>query len=98
MAVSGIQIKTPFPEKVAPLLKEAIELEKKLTRDSLVVTNERIATLAKELGVDVDRVLAGLVSRTEQNEMALLELEGELEIRRTLEEALRSLESMELCG
>lgn len=96
--MSDIQIRTPFPEKVGPLLKEAIELEKKLTRDSLAVTNERIATLAKTLGIDVDRILAGAVARTEENEMAILELEGELEIRRVLEEALHSLESVELCG
>jgi hypothetical protein len=96
--MSDIQIRTPFPEKVGPLLKEAIDLEKKLTRDSLAVSNERIATLATKLGIDVDRILAGAVARTEENEMALLELEGELEIRRVLEEALHSLESVELCG
>jgi len=48
--------------------------------------------------VTEEQVLAGTVVRTEANEMALLELEGELAIRRSLEEALRSLESLELCS
>jgi len=96
--MAEIQIKTPSPEQAAPLLKEAIELEKKLTRDSLATTNERITTLAREVGVDINHLLAGNVSRTEENEMALLELEGELAIRRSLEDALRSLESLEVCG
>lgn len=96
--MGGIQIKTPYPEQATPLLKEAIELEKKLTRDSLAATEQRIATLAKELGVDIEEILAGRVARTEESEMALLELEGELEMRRSLEEALRSLESLEVCG
>lgn len=93
-----IQIKTPFPQQAAPLLKEAIEREKKLAHDSLAATNERITTLARQLGVDIGQILAGTVPRTEENEMALLELEGELEIRRSLEEAIRSLESLELCA
>ncbi len=73
-------------------------MEKQLTRDSLAATNERVTVLARELGVDAELVLAGEVPRTEENEMAILELEGELEVRRSLEEALRSLESLELCG
>ena len=94
----SITVKTPFPKQAMPLLKEAIETETKLTRDSLALTNERITKLADTSGVGIEELLEGSVSRTEENEMALLELEGELEIRRSLEEALSNLESMELCG
>lgn len=96
--MESIHIKTPFPEKATPLIKDAIELEKKLARDSLAITRERITVLARDLGVDIELVLSGAVPRTEKNELALLELEGELEMRRSLEEALRSLESLEVCG
>lgn len=96
--MATIQIKTPYPEQAAPLVKDAIEMEKKMVRGSLATTNERITALTRELSVTVDQVLAGTVARTEANEMALLELEGELAIRRSLEEALRSLDSLELCS
>ena len=96
--MESIQIKTPYPEQARPLIKEAIEIEKKLARESLAVTNERITSLAQQLNVTVEQIHTGKVSRTEENEMALLELEGELEIRRSLEEALRSLDSLEVCG
>lgn len=95
--MATIQITTPYPEQATPLIKDAIEMEKKVVRGSLAMTNERIAALISELMVTVDEVLAGTVARTEANEMVLLELEGELEIRRFLEEALRSLDALELC-
>lgn len=96
--MATIQIKTPYPEQAVPLVKDAIETEKKLVRGSLATTNERIAALTRELSVTEAEVLAGTVARTEANEMVLLELEGELAIRRSLEDALRSLDSLELCS
>ena len=96
--MATIQIKTPYPEQATPLVKDAIARETKLVRDSLVVTNERIAALTHELDVTESDLLAGTVGHTEANELPLLELEGELAIRRSLEDALRSLTSLELCG
>lgn len=96
--MATIHIKTPFPEQAAPLVKDAIALETKLVRDSLGVTNERIALLLHELRVSEADVLAGTVNRTESSELPLIELEGELAVRRSLEDALRSLTSLELCG
>jgi hypothetical protein len=95
--MSTIQIKTPSPEQTIPLVKEALEMEKKLTRDSLKTTEDRIATLARELGVDSAQVLEGTVTRTEENEQAFLELEGELELRRTLQKTLGHLDQLEVC-
>ncbi len=95
--MSTIQIKTPSPDQSLPLVKEALEMEKKLTRDSLKTTEDRIATLARELGVAPTQVLEGTVTRTEENEQALLELEGELELRRTLQQTLGHLDQLEVC-
>jgi hypothetical protein len=95
--MSTIQIKTPSPDQSLPLVKEALEMEKKLTRDSLKTTEDRIATLARELGVAPAQVLEGTVTRTEENEQALLELEGELELCRTLQKTLGHLDQLEVC-
>jgi hypothetical protein len=75
--VGAIEIKTPSLQQATPLLRSAIELEKKLVRDSLMLTNERIAELASRAGVEPDQFLAGTVARHEDNELLLIELEGE---------------------
>jgi hypothetical protein len=95
--MSTIQIKTPSPEQSLPLVKEALEMEKKLTRDSLMISEGRITALVRQLGVTVDQVLEGSVPRREENEQALLDLEGELELRRTLQDTLKHLEQLEVC-
>ena len=95
--MSTIQIKTPSPDQSLPLVKEALEMEKKLTRDSLKTSEDRIAAFTRQLGVTIDQVLEGSVKRTEENEQALLDLEGELELRRTLQDTLRHLEQLEVC-
>lgn len=96
--MATIHINTPFPEHATPLVKDAIALETKLVRHGLAATNERIAALTLALHVTEDDLLSGTVARTAANELPLLDLEGELAIRRTLEDALRSLNSLELCG
>mgnify|MGYP001583442792 FL=1 len=95
--MATIQIKTPFPEQAIPLVKDALAMEAKLTRDSLRTTENRITTLAQQLDVTPDQVLAGTVHRTENNEALLLDLEGELELRRLLRDTLRHLEQLEVC-
>lgn len=94
--MNTIQIKTPSPEQSLPLVKEALEMEK-LTRDSLAISEGRISALVRELGVTVDQVLGGVVARGEENEQDLLDLEGELELRRTLQDTLQHLEQLEVC-
>ncbi len=95
--MSTIQIKTPFPDQALPLVKEALELEKKLTRDSLKTSEKRIATLTQQLGATRDQVLGGSVPRTEENEQVFLELEGELELCRLFQDTLGYLEQLEVC-
>ena len=95
--MATIQIKTPFPDQAIPLVKDALAMEAKLTRDSLRTTESRITTLAQQLDVTPDQVLAGAVHRTENNEALLLDLEGELELRRLLQDTLCHLEQLEVC-
>ena len=95
--MSTIQIKTPSPEQSLPLVKEALEMEKKLTRDSLAISEGRLTALVRQLGVTVDQVPEDAVAREEENEQALLDLEGELELCRTLQDILKHLEQLEGC-
>ena len=95
--MQSIQIKTPHPEEARSLITHALETEKKLTRDSLATTNARITNLLAHLKVDVNAIMTGTVPRTEDNEVGLLELEGELAIRKILEETLQNLEALEVC-
>jgi hypothetical protein len=95
--MATIQIKTPSPDQAIPLVKDALAMETKLTRDSLRTTDERIAMLAGRLDVTPEQVMAGAVPRTEENEALLLDLEGELELRRALQDTLGHLEQLEVC-
>jgi len=60
--------------------------------------DERIRELAKNLGVNIDKLMRGEVKHTASNDMQLLELEGEIEILRHLETEIKELESVEICG
>jgi hypothetical protein len=92
-----IEISTPDPEKVLPILQDAIERQKRLLSQSLTRTEEKVRQLATHLQVDPDRLLAGDIPHPEEKDMDLLELEGELEILRHLREQLESLERLKLC-
>lgn len=79
-------------------MKEALEMEKKLTRDRLAISEGRITALLRQLGVTVDQVLGGVVARGEENEQDLLDLEGELELRRTVQDTLKHPNSSKYVG
>ncbi len=92
-----IEISTPEPEKAIIVLKDAIARQKTVLSQSLVKTEERIKQLASELKANPDLLLAGKVPHPENQDMDLLELEGELEIRRHLQEQLESLDNLTIC-
>jgi len=92
-----IEINTPEPEKAIPVLKDAIERQKQIISQSLARTEEKIRQLAEQMQVDPDLLVAGKVPHPENKDMDLLELEGELEIRRHLREQLESLEHLTIC-
>lgn len=95
--MSIIQIKTPSPEQALPLIQGALEMEKKLTRDSLRISEGRIGALLERLKTTKEQVVAGTALRTEENEQEFLDLEGELELHDKLKETLTHLEQLEVC-
>jgi hypothetical protein len=95
--MAKIEILTPEPDKARLLLQEAIALQKQLVVQSLGRTQERIQALATQLQVNPDLLLAGEVPHSEEQDMDLLELEGELEIQRHLREQLQQLEHLTIC-
>ena len=92
-----ISFKSISPEKTIPLLTKAIEREKRIVMDSLKTTRGRVETLAKDLGVDVDKLMRGEVEHADADDMTLIELEGEVELLKHLESELKELESLEIC-
>jgi hypothetical protein len=92
-----IEISTPEPQKLLPILRDAIERQKQLLLQSLARTEERIRQLAANLHVDVNLLMAGGLPHPEEQEMDLLELEGELELLRHIREQLDSLDHLTLC-
>lgn len=93
----NITIKTSQVKEALPIIKDAIELEKRVINDSISKTNEHIKRLTTLLNINVKDLTEGKVEYTEENEMLLLELEGELEFLRRLENKLRRLQEFEIC-
>ncbi len=92
-----ISLKSNSPDTVIPLLRNAIDREKRILIETLRTTKEKIGRLAKSLDIDVEKLMKGDVEHTESNEMQLIEIEGEIEIARQLEAELKELESVEIC-
>jgi hypothetical protein len=92
-----IEIVVPESEKALLILREAIERHKQLLAQSVARTHERIQQLAAQLRVDPDLLLAGEVPHPEEQDMDLLELEGELVILRHLRDQVETLEYLTLC-
>jgi hypothetical protein len=92
-----IKIITSEPHKVLPVLQDAIERQKRILSQSLSQTDERIKQLATRLQVNPDLLMAGEIFHPENQDLDLLELEGELEIFRHLREQLENLEHLTIC-
>ena len=93
-----IEISTPEPDKVLPLLWDAIERQKRMLAQSLARTQERMQQLATHLQVSPEVLLAGELPHPEDQDMDLLELEGELELLHHLREQLERLERLTVCS
>jgi len=92
-----IEISTPEPDRVLPVLQDAVERQKRLVSQSLARTEDRIRKMAAHLQVAPERLMAGEVPHPEEKDMELLELEGELELHRHLRDQLEILERLKLC-
>lgn len=93
-----IEINTPEPEKAITILRDALEGQKRIILQSLALTEERVQALAQKLNVNPDLLLAGTIQHPDDQDMDLLELEGELGILRHLQEQLERLEHISICS
>jgi hypothetical protein len=92
-----LEIVTPELQKALPVLRDAIERHKRLLAQSIARTHERVEQLAAQLHLTPDVLLAGEVTHPEEQDMDLLELEGELELLRHLREQAETLEHLTVC-
>ncbi|MBI5195267.1 MAG: hypothetical protein HZA10_02975 [Nitrospirae bacterium] len=92
-----ISLKSNSPDMVIPLLKNALDREKRILMETLKITRDKINKLADNLGVDINKLMRGEIEHTEANDMKLIELEGEIEISKHIEAELKELESVEIC-
>ncbi len=92
-----ISLKSNSPDAAIPLLRSAIDREKRIITESLRIAKEKISRLSKVLGVDIDKLMKGEIEHTESNELELIELEGEIELMKHLQSELKELESVEIC-
>ncbi len=92
-----IQIITSEPQTVLPVLHNALERQKRILSQSLSRTEEKIQQLAHQLHVNPDLLMSGEVPHPENQDMDLLELEGELEIFHHLREQIKTLEDLTIC-
>ena len=81
-SMQTVSLKSNSPDTLIPLLRNAIDREKRILTESLRMTKEKVKKLSGNLGVDTDRLMRGEIEHTEANEMQLIELEGEIEILR----------------
>ena len=84
-----ISLKSNSTKIFVPLLKNALDREKRILADTLKITKNKIDRLARELSVDINKLMKGKIEHTESNDMKLIELEGEIEILRHLEAELK---------
>lgn len=92
-----ISIKSSSAETVIPLLRNAIDREKRILKESVRMAKEKVNKLAGTLSIDIDKLMRGEVEHTDSNDMQLIELEGEVEVLRHLESELNDFESVEIC-
>ena len=92
-----VEISSPELEKALPVLRDAIERQKRLLSQSIFRSEEKIQQLAASLQVDPEVLMAGQIPHPEARDMDLLELEGELQLLRHLRDQLESLERLKIC-
>ena len=95
--MATIEVRTAAPEKARLLIEQALGRERRLLLDAATRTRQKASELALKTGADLDALEAGLFPHPESQDMDLLELEGELQLLRSLQEQLRILESIEIC-
>ena len=95
--MATIEVRTTAPDKARSLLQQALDRERRLLLDAATRTRQKAEELALKTGADVDALQAGMFPHPEEQDMNLLELEGELQLLKSMEEQLRILETIEIC-
>lgn len=95
--MATIEVRTAAPERARMLLHQALDRERLLLVDAATRTRQKANDLALKTGADLPALEAGLFPHAEAQDMDLLELEGELELLKNIEDQLRILESIEIC-
>ena len=95
--MATVTINSQSPDIFLPLLDIALKRERKILRHSIEKVSNRITLLSESLSVDPAALMAGEVPRSEKNEMDLIELEGEIEILKHLQQQLTEMESVTVC-
>ena len=95
--MSVLAMKSPFDMNMHPIIDAALSREKKLLKNSIRISGKRVKALAARLSIDTNQILAGKVIHREDQDMELIELEGELEILKRHEQQLSLLESIAIC-
>jgi hypothetical protein len=95
----SITIKVSDEPDSKALLKEALERERKVIEQGIAKTEKNVRRLVKSLGLRASELeKLDKVERDEENELALIELEGELAILARLKDRKKNLGSMVICG
>jgi hypothetical protein len=95
--MSVLAIKSPYDMNIHPVIDAALSREKNILKNSIRISEKRVKALATRLSVDTNQVIAGKVIHREDQDMELIELEGELEILKRHEQQLTLLESIAIC-
>lgn len=93
--MQSVTIKVADSPDSKELIRHALERESKAVASSIAATEKKVRLMMKALDVKA----SGLdkVERTEENELQLIELEGELGILGRLKERRKKLDSMVIC-
>ncbi len=95
--MAHIKIQSTHPSLLKAMICIALEREKKLLCDAIDKTQFKIDHLQRKYGLtDLDKLLEGATERTDENEMDLVALEGELHFLMHLQQKLESIQEMKI--
>lgn len=95
--MTSISIQSALPLTL-PLLLGALNREKRILKNSVTSAQKRVDVRSKALAVNPESLLRGEIVHTDENDMDLLELEGELTLLAHIKQELAALESARICG
>lgn len=95
--MATVTLNSQSPDILLPLLNMALERERKILRHSIEKVSSRITVLSESLSVNPAALIAGEIPHSEGDEMDLIELEGEIETLKHLQQQHNEMESVKVC-